>query len=113
MAQTFTSTLKATSIEFYPLLFVLLALVWTISSFLDNIAAAMIGGVMARAAFGGRVTVGYVAAIVAASNAGGAWSVLGDTTTTMMWLDGVSPLAVMHALVASINGVSQGVQNTG
>ncbi|MCY1063393.1 hypothetical protein OV090_01380 [Nannocystis sp. RBIL2] len=81
--------------------FTLLALVWVISSFLDNIAAAMIGGVMARSAFRERVTVGYVAALVAASNAGGAWSVLGDTTTTMMWLDGVSPLAVLRALVAS------------
>jgi Na+/H+ antiporter NhaD/arsenite permease-like protein len=81
--------------------FVLLAIVWFISSFLDNIAAAMIGGVMARVAFKGRVTVGYVAAIVAASNAGGAWSVLGDTTTTMMWLDGVSPLEVAHGFVAS------------
>ncbi|MFY0532079.1 hypothetical protein [Nannocystis pusilla] len=81
--------------------FTLLALVWVISSFLDNIAAAMIGGVMARSAFRERVTVGYVAALVAASNAGGAWSVLGDTTTTMMWLDGVSPLAVLRAIVAS------------
>jgi Na+/H+ antiporter NhaD/arsenite permease-like protein len=81
--------------------FVLLAIVWFISSFLDNIAAAMIGGVMARSAYKGRVSVGYVAAIVAASNAGGAWSVLGDTTTTMMWLDGVSPLDVAHGFVAS------------
>ncbi|WAS89609.1 hypothetical protein [Nannocystis punicea] len=81
--------------------FTLLALVWVISSFLDNIAAAMIGGVMARSAFRDRVTVAYVAALVAASNAGGAWSVLGDTTTTMMWLDGVSPLAVLRAIVAS------------
>jgi Na+/H+ antiporter NhaD/arsenite permease-like protein len=61
----------------------------------------MIGGVLARSAFRGRVTVGYVAAIVAASNAGGAWSVLGDTTTTMMWLRGVNPLDVAHAIVAS------------
>jgi Na+/H+ antiporter NhaD/arsenite permease-like protein len=81
--------------------FVLLAIVWFISSFLDNIAAAMIGGVMARAAYKGRVSVGYVAAIVAASNAGGAWSVLGDTTTTMMWLDGVKPLDVAHGFIAS------------
>ena len=81
--------------------FSLLAIVWFISSFLDNIAAAMIGGVIARAAFRGRVTVAYVAAIVAASNAGGAWSVLGDTTTTMMWLDGVHPLDVAHGFVAS------------
>jgi Na+/H+ antiporter NhaD/arsenite permease-like protein len=81
--------------------FVLLAIVWFISSFLDNIAAAMIGGVMARSAYKGRVTVGYVAAIVAASNAGGAWSVLGDTTTTMMWIDGVEPLEVAHGFLAS------------
>jgi Na+/H+ antiporter NhaD/arsenite permease-like protein len=81
--------------------FVLLAIVWFISSFLDNIAAAIIGGVIARTVFKGRVTVGYLAAIVAASNAGGAWSVVGDTTTTMMWLRGVSPLEVAHAIVAS------------
>jgi Na+/H+ antiporter NhaD/arsenite permease-like protein len=81
---------------------VLLAIVWFISSFLDNIAAAMIGGVIARAAFRGRVSVGYVAAIVGASNAGGAWSVLGDTTTTMMWIDGVSPLSVARGFVASV-----------
>ena len=82
--------------------FMLLAIVWFISSFLDNIAAAMIGGVMARRAFQGRVTVGYVAGIVAASNAGGAWSVLGDTTTTMMWIDGVAATDVMHGFVASL-----------
>jgi Na+/H+ antiporter NhaD/arsenite permease-like protein len=39
---------------------------------------------------------------VAASNAGGSGSVVGDTTTTMMWLDGVSPLAVLPAYVAAI-----------
>jgi Na+/H+ antiporter NhaD/arsenite permease-like protein len=81
--------------------FSLLAVVWVISSFLDNIAAAMIGGVIARAAFRGRVTIAYVAAIVGASNAGGAWSVLGDTTTTMMWIEDVSPLVVARAILPS------------
>jgi Na+/H+ antiporter NhaD/arsenite permease-like protein len=47
------------------------------------------------------VHVGYIAAIVAASNAGGSGSVIGDTTTTMMWIDGVPPLAVVHAYVAA------------
>jgi Na+/H+ antiporter NhaD/arsenite permease-like protein len=42
-----------------------------------------------------------VAAIVAASNAGGAWSVLGDTTTTMMWIDGVRAVDVVHGFAAS------------
>ena len=81
--------------------FVLLWIVFVLSSFLDNIAAAIIGGTMARAVFRGKVHIGYLAAVVAASNAGGSGSVVGDTTTTMMWIDGVSPLAVLDAYVAA------------
>ncbi|WP_216819706.1 citrate transporter [Zoogloea sp. LCSB751] len=81
--------------------FVLLAMVFVISSFLDNIAAALIGGAMAHSLFRARVHVGYLAAIVAASNAGGSGSVVGDTTTTMMWIAGVSPLAVLKAFVGA------------
>lgn len=78
----------------------LLAIVFVLSSFLDNIAAALIGGAMARHVFR-QVHVGYLAAIVAASNAGGSGSVVGDTTTTMMWIAGVSPLSVLEAYVAA------------
>ena len=81
--------------------FVLLILVFILSSFLDNIAAALVGATVARRVFDGRVRVGYLAAIVAAANAGGAGSVIGDTTTTMMWIAGVSPLQVLHAYVAA------------
>ena len=82
----------------------LLAIVFVLSGFLDNIAAALIGGTMARHAFNGKVHIGYLAAIVAASNAGGAGSVVGDTTTTMMWIDGISPLRVVEAYVAAAAG---------
>lgn len=81
--------------------FVLLVVIAVISSFLDNIAAALIGGTMARHVFRGKVHIGYLAAIVAASNAGGSGSVVGDTTTTMMWIDGVSPLSVLEAFIAA------------
>jgi len=81
--------------------FALLAIVFLISGFLDNIAGALIGGATAHTLFRGRVSVGYLAAIVAASNAGGAGSVIGDTTTTMMWISGVSPLDVLHAYIAA------------
>jgi Na+/H+ antiporter NhaD/arsenite permease-like protein len=81
--------------------FVLLGLVFVVSSFLDNIAAALIGATVARHVFKGRVRIGFLAAIVAAANAGGAGSVIGDTTTTMMWIAGVSPLSVLHAYVAA------------
>lgn len=82
--------------------FGLLIMIAIISSFLDNIAAAMIGGAIAMVVFNGKVHIGYIAAIVAASNAGGAGSVVGDTTTTMMWIDGVAAGDVTHAYVASV-----------
>jgi Na+/H+ antiporter NhaD/arsenite permease-like protein len=81
--------------------FVMLVMVFVISSFLDNIAAALIGGAMAHQLFKGKVHIGYLAAIVAASNAGGSGSVVGDTTTTMMWIDGISPAQVFDAYVAA------------
>ena len=82
--------------------FVLLVLIFLLSSFLDNIAAAIIGGTVAASVFKGRVHIGYLAAIVAASNAGGSGSVVGDTTTTMMWMDGIAPLDVLPAYVAAV-----------
>jgi Na+/H+ antiporter NhaD/arsenite permease-like protein len=81
--------------------FLLLVMVFVLSSFLDNIAAALIGGTMAAAVFRKKVHIGYLAAIVACSNAGGSGSVVGDTTTTMMWIDGVSPVVVLDAYVAA------------
>jgi Na+/H+ antiporter NhaD/arsenite permease-like protein len=81
--------------------FVLLVLVFVLSSFLDNIAGAMIGGAVAQTVFRGKVHIGYVAATVAAANAGGAGSVIGDTTTTMMWIAGIPPFAVAEAYIAA------------
>jgi Na+/H+ antiporter NhaD/arsenite permease-like protein len=85
---------------------VLLILIFVLSSFLDNIAAALIGGAVAHTVFRGKVHIGYLAAIVAASNAGGSGSVVGDTTTTMMWIAGVRPFEVLHAYVGSITAMA-------
>jgi Na+/H+ antiporter NhaD/arsenite permease-like protein len=82
--------------------FVLLVVVFVLSAFLDNIAAAMIGGAIAHVVFRERVHVGYLAAIVAASNAGGSGSVVGDTTTTMMWIEGVGATEVVVAYLAAV-----------
>jgi Na+/H+ antiporter NhaD/arsenite permease-like protein len=84
---------------------VLLIMISILSSFLDNIAAAMIGGAIAHVVYQGKVHIGFIAAIVASSNAGGAGSVVGDTTTTMMWIDGVSAFDVMHAYYASVPAI--------
>ena len=82
--------------------FALLVLIFIISAFIDNIAAALIGGGIAQVIFRKKVHLGYVIAIVAASNAGGCGSVLGDTTTTMLWIAGIRPAEVINAYVAAI-----------
>jgi Na+/H+ antiporter NhaD/arsenite permease-like protein len=81
--------------------FMLLVIIFILSSFLDNIAAAMIGGTIALTVFKRKVHIGYLAAIVAASNAGGSGSIVGDTTTTMMWIDGVNAFDVVPAYVGA------------
>ena len=82
--------------------FILLLFVFIMSAFLDNIAAALIGGSIGLVIFRGNVHIGFLAAIVAASNAGGAGSVVGDTTTTMMWIDGISLSWVLPAFIGSV-----------
>jgi len=47
--------------------FLLLIFVFILSSFLDNIAAALIGGTIALVVFKNKVHIGYIAALVAAS----------------------------------------------
>ena len=80
----------------------LLVIIFVLSSFLDNIAAAMIGGTIAMTVYRGKVHMGFLAAIVAASNAGGSGSVVGDTTTTMMWIDGVAAADVLHGYAGAV-----------
>lgn len=61
--------------------FVLLIAIFVLSSFLDNIAAALIGGTIALIVFNYKVHIGYIAAIVAVSNSGGSGSVIGKCKT--------------------------------
>ena len=81
---------------------VLLFMIFCLSTFLDNIAAAMIGCTIAAALFKGKVHIGYVAAICAASNAGGAGSVVGDTTTTLIWIYGKDPVVIAQAFLPAV-----------
>jgi Na+/H+ antiporter NhaD/arsenite permease-like protein len=81
--------------------FVLLVLTFFLSTFLDNIAAALLCGAIALVVFRKKVHIGFIAALVAASNAGGSGSVVGDTTTTMMWIEGVNALVVIRGFIAA------------
>jgi Na+/H+ antiporter NhaD/arsenite permease-like protein len=79
----------------------LLGVIFVLSTFLDNIAAAIIGGVVARHVYRKGVTLAFLAAIVSAANAGGAGSAIGDTTTTMMWISGISPLELLPGFIGA------------
>ena len=80
----------------------MLMMVFVLSSFLDNIAAALIGGAIAHQLFRGKVHIGDLAAIVAAANADGAGSVVGGTTTTMLWISGGKASQVFDAYAAAV-----------
>lgn len=80
----------------------LLLIIFILSSFLDNIAAAIIGGTIANVLFKGKVHLAFLVAIVAASNAGGTGSVIGDTTTTLMWINGIAPSKLLPAYIGSL-----------
>ena len=83
------------------------ALIWLIgfvtfflSAILDNLTTtivmiSLIQKLIARR--GDRLL--FASLIVIAANAGGAWTVIGDVTTTMLWIGGqISPLKIMSAV---------------
>ncbi len=79
----------------------LLLITALLASLIDHIAAALIGGTIARVIFRNKIHIGYIAALVAASNAGGAGSAIGNITTAMIWLSGVPALTLLKAYLGS------------
>lgn len=63
--------------------------------------ACVLAGVALFHRYALRIALGGAGVIVAASNASGAGSVIGDTTTTRMRIAGISPLAVLEAYIAA------------
>jgi len=76
-----------------------------LSAILDNLTTTIVMVSLMQKLLGRREDrLLFASVIVIAANAGGAWSVIGDVTTTMLWIGGrVSSLGVMSAaLPASI-----------
>jgi hypothetical protein len=99
----------------------ILFMLWALSGILDNIATAMLGGAIVKSRYGSVIShcraqkdprkrklprwlFLLLVAVIAASNLGGAASAFGDTTTTMMWIDGVPILLLALGYPASIVG---------
>jgi Na+/H+ antiporter NhaD/arsenite permease-like protein len=71
-----------------------------LSAVLDNLTTTIVMISLMRKLLGGQKDrLFFAAMIVIAANAGGAWSAIGDVTTTMLWIGGqITPLAIMKAL---------------
>lgn len=82
------------------------ALLWAIfglSTILDNIAAAMIGGTILMARYGqGNVPFSMLVGVIGASNLGGAGSPVGDTTTVMMFISESPSVPVVQIAAAMV-----------
>jgi Na+/H+ antiporter NhaD/arsenite permease-like protein len=82
------------------------ALLWVVfflSTVLDNIAAAMIGGTIILAKYGmGNVPFSMIVGVIGSSNLGGAGSPVGDTTTVMMYISEDPKIYVSEIFMAFI-----------
>ena len=71
-----------------------------LSAVLDNLTTTIVMISLMKKLLGDqRDRLLFAAMIVIAANAGGAWSAIGDVTTTMLWIGGqITPLAIMKAV---------------
>lgn len=83
------------------LLWVLCILAFVLSSIIDNLTATIVLITILRKLISdNQLRMWYAGLIIIAANAGGAWSPIGDVTTTMLWMNGkVSSIALMEYLV--------------
>ncbi len=94
-----TSRVRATSLM--GLLWMFASIAFLLSAVLDNLTTTIVMVSMTRKLLIEREDrLFFAAMIVIAANAGGAWSPMGDVTTTMLWIGGqVSALAIVKALL--------------
>lgn len=82
------------------LLWIIAILAFFLSAVLDNLTTAIIMVMLSRKLLHDRTARLYViGAVIIAANAGGAWSPLGDVTTTMLWIgQRITSLGVIASL---------------
>ncbi len=83
------------------LLFIIVTITFFLSALLDNLTTAIVmSSLITKMLRDKRDRLWFCGLIVIAANAGGAWSPLGDVTTTMLWIGGqITPLNIMKALI--------------
>lgn len=96
-----TITSRITTSNKRKLLWIISLITFFLSAALDNLTTAIVMTSLTRKLISNRqeklLTIGM---IVIAANAGGAWSPIGDVTTTMLWIGGqITPANIMMKLI--------------
>ncbi|MCL1957044.1 MAG: sodium:proton antiporter NhaD [Fibromonadales bacterium] len=94
-----TSRIKTSNVKV--LLWIIAWLSFFLSAVLDNLTTTIVMMTLTRKLISDSKSRLYMAGvIVIAANAGGAWSPIGDVTTTMLWIGGqISALGIVKALI--------------
>ena len=94
-----TEKIKTTSKS--KLLLIIISITFFLSALLDNLTTAIVmTSLCAKLLSVKEDRLWFVGMIVIAANAGGAWSPLGDVTTTMLWIGGqITALNIMKELI--------------
>ena len=83
------------------LLWIVCVLGFILSAIIDNLTATIVLiTILRKIIHDGQLRMWYAGMIIVAANAGGAWSPIGDVTTTMLWMgDKVSALELIKQLL--------------
>jgi Na+/H+ antiporter NhaD/arsenite permease-like protein len=99
--EVITSRIKAKKLS--TLLWIIAFIAFLLSSILDNMTTTIVMvALMKRLLKERSQRIFFAGIIVIAANAGGAWTPIGDVTTTMLWIGGqVSALGIIQSLFAA------------
>ena len=87
------------------ILWVFSGLAFILSAIIDNLTATIVLiSILQKVVSDQKLRIWYAAIIVVAANAGGAWSPIGDVTTTMLWIGKKvsTPMLIKYLLIPSI-----------
>ncbi len=87
------------------LLWIFSFLAFILSSIIDNLTATIVLiSILQKIILDREVRIWYAGVIIIAANAGGAWSPIGDVTTTMLWIGDkvTTALLIEHLLIPSL-----------
>jgi Na+/H+ antiporter NhaD/arsenite permease-like protein len=91
---------KITTTSQSRLLWIISMITFFMSALLDNLTTTIVmAALVSKIVHDSKLRLMYVGLIVIAANAGGAWSPIGDVTTTMLWIGGqISTMSIMSQL---------------